>query len=128
MALASSTPPILLIHGAANSSGVWRFWQETLAAQGWPAHTLDLRGHAPGSDFDLSHTSMSDYADDVSVFASKLPSKPVLLGWSMGGLVAMMVAALDASHWGLVLNRRALSSTIPRVCSWLQSSLLSRGQ
>ena len=29
----------------------------------------------------------------------------------------------EASHWGLVLNRRALSSTIPKVLAWLENAL-----
>lgn len=36
---------------------------------------------------------MSDYADDVAAAAARLSETPVLMGWSMGGLVAIMVAA-----------------------------------
>lgn len=36
---------------------------------------------------------MTDYAADVRAFIRDLPQAPVLVGWSMGGLVAMMVAA-----------------------------------
>ena len=36
---------------------------------------------------------MSDYADDVMATVRRLSDPPVVMGWSMGGLVAMMVAA-----------------------------------
>lgn len=36
---------------------------------------------------------MSDYADDIAVAAARLSETPVVMGWSMGGLVAIMVAA-----------------------------------
>ena len=36
---------------------------------------------------------MSDYADDVPAVAEHLPEMPAVVGWSMGGLVAIMVAA-----------------------------------
>ena len=36
---------------------------------------------------------MSDYVDDVMATVERLPAPPVVMGWSMGGLVAMMVAA-----------------------------------
>ena len=36
---------------------------------------------------------MSDYADDVTGAAAALSETPVVMGWSMGGLVAIMVAA-----------------------------------
>jgi pimeloyl-ACP methyl ester carboxylesterase len=89
--------PIILIHGAANSARVWRFWQEELAARGWSSYALDLRGHGEGEAIDLSETRMADYADDVIALARELRRAPVLVGWSMGGLVAMMAAqACDA--------------------------------
>lgn len=86
-------PAIVLIHGAANSAKVWRFWQERLAASGWTSHAIDLRGHGHSSPFDLSHTSMGDYADDIRKVTQDLPQPPVVMGWSMGGLVALMVAS-----------------------------------
>jgi pimeloyl-ACP methyl ester carboxylesterase len=36
---------------------------------------------------------MHDYADDVHACVTQLERKPVVMGWSMGGLVAMMVAS-----------------------------------
>jgi pimeloyl-ACP methyl ester carboxylesterase len=36
---------------------------------------------------------MADYADDVRRAIAGLARRPIVLGWSMGGLVAMMVAA-----------------------------------
>jgi pimeloyl-ACP methyl ester carboxylesterase len=36
---------------------------------------------------------MEDYADDVTVLVTQCRQPPVLIGWSMGGLVALMVAA-----------------------------------
>ena len=85
--------PIILVHGAANSASVWTFWQRELAAHGWPSYAIDLRGHGRSDPIDLSHTSMQDYTADVRVLAAQFARPPVLIGWSMGGLVALMVAA-----------------------------------
>src|SRR5437870_4040937 len=84
---------VILVHGAANSAGVWRFWQQELGALGWRSHAIDLRGHGAGASADLSNTGMRDYADDCAGWAEQLSRKPIVIGWSMGGLVAMMVAA-----------------------------------
>jgi pimeloyl-ACP methyl ester carboxylesterase len=89
---AGDYPPLILVHGAANSALVWTFWQRELAASGWSSYTLDLRGHGRSAPLDLSHTSMQDYAADVRALVAQLRRPPVVLGWSMGGLVAMMVA------------------------------------
>jgi pimeloyl-ACP methyl ester carboxylesterase len=53
----------------------------------------DLRGH--GADEPASrmvNVSMTDYAADVAALCASLPEPPVLLGHSMGGLVAQMAA------------------------------------
>jgi pimeloyl-ACP methyl ester carboxylesterase len=86
-------PPVILVHGAANSAQVWTFWQREGAAHGWPSYAIDLRGHGRSDPVDLSHTSMHDYAADVRSLALQLQRTPIVMGWSMGGLVAMMVAA-----------------------------------
>jgi pimeloyl-ACP methyl ester carboxylesterase len=86
-------PPIVLVHGAANSSRVWAFWQTELARLGWTSYAVDLRGHGESSPVDLSHTVMADYADDVLALSRQLACRPVLIGWSMGGLAAMLAAA-----------------------------------
>jgi pimeloyl-ACP methyl ester carboxylesterase len=101
-------PHIVLIHGAANSSVVWRFWQEQLATLGWRTRAVDLRGHGAGPAADLSAVSMENYADDVALLANQFASRPVLIGWSMGGLVALMVAAR-----GLARACLALAPSIP---------------
>ncbi len=86
-------PPAILVHGAANSRRVWTFWQEELARRGWSSHAIDLRGHGASATADLGTARMADYAADVVAFARTLMRPPVLVGWSMGGLVAMMAAA-----------------------------------
>src|SRR6266852_1177750 len=86
-------PEVILVHGAANSASVHRFWQQELDALGWRSRAIDLRGHGAGASVDLSSTSMRNYADDVAGWAEELSPKPIVIGWSMGGLVAMMVAA-----------------------------------
>jgi len=88
----SDSPPVVLVHGAANSAIVWTYWQQKLAARGLASHAVDLRGHGKSEPVDLSSTTMSDYADDVRGAIAPLGSKPLVMGWSMGGLVAMMVA------------------------------------
>ncbi len=86
-------PPLVLVHGAANSSGVWAFWQTQLAELDWPSYAIDLRGHGGSGPADLSTTTMEDYSDDVQRILDELRRPAVVVGWSMGGLVAMMAAA-----------------------------------
>ena len=90
---ATDKPGIVLVHGAANSAPVWTFWQQELAARGWAPYAIDLRGHGASSPIDLSRVAMEDYAADGCLFMDQLSVGPVVMGWSMGGLVALMAAA-----------------------------------
>ena len=88
-------PALVLVHGAANSSKVWTFWQQHLAQRGWPSCALDLRGHGNSAPEDISTTTMEDYAADVCRVLEELRRPAVVVGWSMGGLVALMAAARE---------------------------------
>ena len=78
-AVLSDRPPLLLVHGAANSAAVWRSWQEELARRGWSTYAVDLRGHRKSSA-PVDGASMSDYVDDVAAVAKELSEVPVVIG------------------------------------------------
>src|SRR5213593_4465517 len=92
LGVAEDPPSLILVHGAANSARVWAFWQDELGRRGWSSHAIDLCGHGASVAADLCATRMADYADDVVTLARTLRQPPILVGWSMGGLVAMMAA------------------------------------
>src|SRR4030095_1560331 len=93
-------PPLILIHGSAKFAAVWGVLQPAPPEAGWVSYANDLRGHGQSGPRDLSHTSMQDYAADLTVLVTQCRQPPVLIGWSMGGLVALMVAATGAaSAW-----------------------------
>ena len=76
--VSSHRPPVLLIHGAANSSGVWRFWQEALADLGWSSYAVDLRGHGRSSG-SIDGATMSD----------DLPIRPGVFGPEEYGITSL---------------------------------------
>ncbi|MBI1377395.1 MAG: alpha/beta fold hydrolase [Frankiales bacterium] len=87
-------PPLLMVHGIAH--GAWCFgenWVPAAARAGWPAYALSLRGHAgSGGARHLRRTLMRDYVHDVMQTITELPEPPVLIGHSMGALIAQLVA------------------------------------
>lgn len=93
--MAALRPPVVMIHGAF--CGGWAFdaWRDLFAARGHDAHAPHLRHHdGQGAPPDaLGTTSMRDYADDLENFLDGLDEEPILIGHSMGGLLAQMLAA-----------------------------------
>jgi pimeloyl-ACP methyl ester carboxylesterase len=94
---------IVMVHGAF--CGGWAFdrFRAPFAAAGYDVITPDLRGHSPDHPHDaVAGLSMTDYASDILKLCTQLPQPPVLLGHSMGGLVAQL-AARRANLKALVL-------------------------
>lgn len=84
--------PILFVHGAGHAAWCWQNWMEAAADAGHPAYAVSLSGHgaSPGS---LLRSSLGTYVEDVIRTAASLPSQPVIVGHSLGGLVVQKAIA-----------------------------------
>ena len=87
----SGERPVVLIHGVTLR---WQSMAEIITelAESTHMYACDLRGHGR-SDWADSGYRVSDYVEDISAFvgaASKVGS--VLIGYSLGGLIAFGVA------------------------------------
>lgn len=85
--------PVLLLHGGGQTRHAWGPTSALLAAAGWQAIAIDQRGHGdsqwapPDQDYRLEW-----YGEDLAEVVRALDSPPVLVGASLGGLAALMVA------------------------------------
>ena len=94
---------IVMVHGAF--CGAWAFerFRTPFEAAGFEVIAPDLRGHGEGEpSAAVVGVSMTDYAADIARLCAACPEPPVLLGHSMGGLVAQL-AARKAEIRALVL-------------------------
>ncbi len=84
-----------MIHGAFCGPWVFERFRRPFEAAGYRVHAPMLRHHAHGAPVPraLGTTSLVDYAADLATFIAKLDAPPVLLGHSLGGLLAQMLAA-----------------------------------
>ena len=87
----SSVGPLIMLHG-----GAWR-WQEYLSlipnlSQRWHTYALDLSGNGR-SGWVAGHYSLEDFTEDNLEFVTQLNAPAVLIGHSIGGVIALMVAA-----------------------------------
>jgi pimeloyl-ACP methyl ester carboxylesterase len=87
----AAAEPLLMLHG-----GAWR-WQEYLSlipslARRWHIHALDLRGHGR-SGWAPETYRLPDFVQDTVEFVGCLKAPAVLVGHSIGGVIALMAAA-----------------------------------
>jgi len=85
--------PVLFVHGYFASATVFEQWLPFFAARGFPSYAVNLRGRLgsrPGTD--LGSASIADFVEDAATVARHVGT-PTVIGHSMGGLIAQVLAA-----------------------------------
>jgi pimeloyl-ACP methyl ester carboxylesterase len=100
----------VFVHGMWGTPDVWRNWQALFEGRGWQTVAPALRHHdappqAPPAE--LGTTSLLDYVADLETLVRDLPDKPVVIGHSMGGLIALMLAARGLAQAAVLLTPAA---------------------
>jgi len=112
---------VLIVHGLGEHAGRYAHVMAHLAAQGWASLAFDQRGHgrAPGprGGIPAPHSLLDDLGRVLAHARATLPGPLVLLGHSLGGLIAARhvaegLAPQPAPWWqpvdALVLSSPAL--------------------
>jgi pimeloyl-ACP methyl ester carboxylesterase len=123
-----SADPLVMLHG-----GAW-CWQEYLSliptlSRRWHVHALDLRGNGD-SGWVAGKYRLEDFAEDNVEFVRRLAAPAVLIGHSIGGVIALMVSArcpekvkaliIEDSPLSLDNYRRIVESGRDMFAFWLE--------
>jgi pimeloyl-ACP methyl ester carboxylesterase len=87
--------PVLLLHGVTLSADIWHYQLDELARAGFRVLALDLRGHGR-SEAGKARLTLARLAGDVEEVLRRLDlDDVVLVGHSMGGMVALRYLSAD---------------------------------
>lgn len=116
-------PPALFIHGAFSNPAHVASWQERFTAAGYRCQAPALPGHGLGDQSVLAAATLSDYLTALRKTSDGLGEPAVIVGHSMGGLLAQQLAATapcralvlvaSAPPWMLTAQLRALPHLLP---------------
>jgi len=88
---------ILMIHGAWGGPWCWREYAGFFETRGYDCLTPALRYHDISPDAEpppeLGRTSILDYVDDLVRLVQERDVQPIIMGHSMGGLLAQLLAS-----------------------------------
>lgn len=99
-----SGPHLALLHGWGLNGAVWDSLRALLAAR-FTLHIIDLPGHGYSST--APFTGLEAAADAI---VEALPARTHMLGWSLGGQVALSIAQRHA----VCIDKLVLVATTPR--------------
>jgi pimeloyl-ACP methyl ester carboxylesterase len=89
--------PVIFIHGMWCTGANWKRITDLMAPRGYDCHAVTLPGHEPGPDQPLTVGALSlrsylAYLEDY-VARQGFKQPPIIIGHSMGGLLAQQLAA-----------------------------------
>jgi non-heme chloroperoxidase len=90
------SPPVILLPGGGQTRHAWGTAAERLAAQGWYALALDLRGHGDSSWASDGDYSLTAFVGDLLRVTETLRRAPVIVGASLGGITGLLAAGETA--------------------------------
>jgi non-heme chloroperoxidase len=92
----SSDLRLVFIHGAFSGGWIWSvYFQPYFAKLGFESFALDLRGRRAVSPYIPSPHGLSDYARDVQDLTASIDGPCILIGHSLGGMIAQKISVLS---------------------------------
>ena len=87
----------MLLHSAWATNEWWR-WQIPSLSRKYRTYAVDVRGHGQSTPLEQVHT-IEGFSKDLEIFLDKLGIEaPVLVGWSLGGIISMQYCLDHPSH------------------------------
>jgi peroxiredoxin len=82
----------VFLHGGGQTRRSWAKAAAAVAQRGWQAVTVDMRGHGDSDWSSEGDYRVTSFAADIREILAQLPTHPVLVGASLGGITSVLLA------------------------------------
>ncbi|UMZ12090.1 alpha/beta hydrolase [Pseudomonas sp. MPFS] len=126
---ASGKQPVILVHGLWLLADSWKSWQEFFEARGFSTVAVDWPGdqrsytEAHANPDTLAGLSVADIAEHVAAVIALLERKPVVIGHSLGGLLAQMIAGRGIAAATIAIDPAPCQGVLPVPLSTVKATL-----
>jgi pimeloyl-ACP methyl ester carboxylesterase len=125
---ASGRQPVVLVHGLWLLAESWTPWRDYLEARGFSTVAVDWPGDQPSHagaharPDSLAGLSVADIADHVAAVIATLKRKPIVIGHSLGGLLAQMIAGRGIAAATVAIDPAPCRGVLPVPFSTVKAS------
>ena len=120
---------VVFIHGLWLHATSWELWQDLFAeagysssAPGWPGEP-GTPGEARSNPDAVANHGIDDVTQHYASFIDTLPSRPILIGHSFGGMIAEKLLGLDYGAAAIGIDAAQIKGVLPLPLSALHSTL-----
>ncbi len=95
---AAEAPPVVLVHSGGQAKEFWHGSAKALAEAGRYAICIDLRGHGESGHAPDGRYDLDAQVQDLRAVLSALPSRALVVGAGLGGIIALATVGESAPH------------------------------
>jgi pimeloyl-ACP methyl ester carboxylesterase len=121
--------PVVFIHGLWLHATSWKPWQDLFAergyesfAPGWPGDPDTVEAARANPDSIADH-GIDDVTSHYANFIGELPTAPIIIGHSFGGMIAEKLLGMDYGAAAIGIDAAQIKGVLPLPLSALRSSL-----
>jgi pimeloyl-ACP methyl ester carboxylesterase len=121
--------PVVFIHGLWLHATSWEPWAELFSAAGydpiapgWPGDADTVEGSRANPD-SIADQGIDDVTRHYQAIIDTLPSRPILIGHSFGGMIAEKLLGLDYGAAAIGIDAAQIKGVLPLPLSALHSTL-----
>jgi pimeloyl-ACP methyl ester carboxylesterase len=125
----STRTPVIFIHGLWLHATSWAPWVELFTeagydpiAPGWPG-IPDTVEQARANPDSIADHGIDDVTDHYAKIIATMPSAPIVIGHSFGGMIAEKLLGLDLAAAAIGIDAAQIKGVLPLPLSALRSTL-----